>query len=132
MIDGLKDLFKKAEPIKRYVSVVILDELLDSTVVILKNRPERLKGQLNAVGGQVEPGEGIYDAAVREVREECSLTVDKSKLDLLGNLSDTAYTWDVACFVAIIPRATIISQVHTATDEPVMFKPISELLRDPS
>lgn len=41
--------------------------------LILKNKPEHLKGMLNLVGGKLEKGEDIIDGALRELKEETGL-----------------------------------------------------------
>jgi 8-oxo-dGTP pyrophosphatase MutT (NUDIX family) len=130
-LKSLTGFFHKAEQMQRYVSTVILSEDLKSIVVIRKNRPANLAGKLNAVGGHIEPGEGIYDAAVREIKEETSLVIDRRNLDMIGNLSDMAYTWDVACFATVLNRDELL-KARTETDEKVEVWNIATLLNEPT
>jgi 8-oxo-dGTP diphosphatase len=51
--------------------------------VLLLRHPEtgdRFAGLWNGIGGHVEPGEGIREAARRELREEAGLDVDELRL----------------------------------------------------
>jgi len=43
-------------------------------------------GKYNGFGGKLEAGETPAEAAVRELAEECGLTVDASQLELVGRL----------------------------------------------
>lgn len=45
----------------------------EEVLLVLKDRPEYLKGRLNLVGGHVEEGEHHKDAALREYQEEVGL-----------------------------------------------------------
>lgn len=116
---------------ERYVSTVILSEDLTHIVTIRKNRPVHLAGNLNAIGGSVEPGEALFDAAVREIKEETDLLIDKRNLSLLGNMSDAKYTWDVAMFIVTIPFADVL-KARTTTDEAVEIWLVSKLLGEPT
>ncbi len=51
-------------------------------VLLLEGAPDKRRwaGRLNGLGGHVEPGESVWQAARREVREECGL--DVTALDL--------------------------------------------------
>ncbi len=44
-------------------------------------------GLFAAFGGAVEPEESLIDAAVRELREETSLEIDKNNLTYLGSIN---------------------------------------------
>ncbi len=58
--------------------------------VLLLRHPQdsdRFAGQWNGIGGHVESGEGIHDAAVRELREEAGL--DSTDLVLRGVVHET-------------------------------------------
>ena len=47
-------------------------------------------GKMNGFGGKLEPGEGVRAGALRELREECGLTVEPpSAAALVGHLSFT-------------------------------------------
>lgn len=52
----------------RYVAGFLMNET--KVLLVRKNHPARLAGQLTGIGGKVEPGETAYDAMEREFREE--------------------------------------------------------------
>jgi 8-oxo-dGTP pyrophosphatase MutT (NUDIX family) len=66
--------FKVAEP-KQYVVVFARDieSVLGKVLLVLKDRPDYLKGRLNLIGGKIEPGEDPVEAACRELKEETGL-----------------------------------------------------------
>lgn len=46
----------------------------NNVLLVLKDRPDWLKGRLNLVGGKIEPGETPEQAALRELKEESGLS----------------------------------------------------------
>jgi 8-oxo-dGTP diphosphatase len=65
---------------KRYVVIAAFAE--NWLPMVLKNRPQYLKGLLNLPGGSIEYGEHPKDAAFREMHEETGLSV--TNLELRG------------------------------------------------
>lgn len=68
------------------------------TLVFVHNKQQILLGlkkrgfginKWNGFGGKVEPCEEIEDAAVRELKEECALIVNKTDLKQVGHLEFT-------------------------------------------
>ncbi len=57
---------------KQYVLVYAPSEK-NTLPMVLKDRPEELKGMLNMPGGKIEEGEDIIKAACRELEEETGL-----------------------------------------------------------
>jgi 8-oxo-dGTP pyrophosphatase MutT (NUDIX family) len=58
---------------KQYVLIYAPSEN-NTLPMVLKDRPEELKGMLNMPGGKIEEGEVVIEAARRELQEETGLT----------------------------------------------------------
>lgn len=41
-------------------------------------------GVFNIPGGEIDPGEDMYECVIREIKEECNLDIKKSELQYLG------------------------------------------------
>ena len=61
------------QPDERAVIVYIIDKKLQK-VLLIDKKTGLGKGKVNAPGGHIEPGESSLEAAIRECREEVSLT----------------------------------------------------------
>ena len=57
----------------KYVVGLYFNEDHSKVALIRKNRPEWQKGKLNGIGGKIEEGESIYEAMIREFREEAGV-----------------------------------------------------------
>ncbi|MDO8497436.1 MAG: NUDIX domain-containing protein [bacterium] len=58
-------------------------------------------GEMNGIGGRLEPGENYLDAAIRETKEEIGLNIDPKQIELCGILKiDGGYDedWVVGIF----------------------------------
>jgi len=67
------------------VGAVIIHE---NKLLLVKRRVEPAKGKWSIPGGVVELGEGIRDALIREVKEECGLDVEIERLlDVVDNIT---------------------------------------------
>jgi 8-oxo-dGTP diphosphatase len=66
-------------PDRPWVAVGVLVWRGDRVLLVRRARPPRA-GDWSIPGGAVEVGEGVFDAAVREVREETGLTVDPTAI----------------------------------------------------
>jgi 8-oxo-dGTP diphosphatase len=60
---------------KSYVAGFYFDKEGKSVALVHKNRPDWQIGQINAIGGKVEPGESPTNAVAREFLEETGLRV---------------------------------------------------------
>lgn len=73
-----------AEGHRRYVAVFLLQRRGPAFVrvfLVRKTHPEWQAGLMNAVGGEIEPGETPLEAAVREFREETGWGVSPAHMD---------------------------------------------------
>jgi len=63
----------------------------DEQIVLAKRTKEPSKGKWSLPGGRIELGETVYEAAKREVLEECSIEIDIERLFDIGEsiISDT-------------------------------------------
>lgn len=71
-------------------------------LLILKNRPDHLKGMYNGVGGKCEHREKYIDAIVREFKEETNLYISherwKNFCSMNVSVKDNKATYYVECF----------------------------------
>lgn len=90
---------------------------LKNVVLILKNRPEYLAGQLNGVGGKIEDGEFPKEAMVREFEEEAGVKTTQEQWTQFADivLPDGGV---ICCFRASDDAAYF--SAHTTTDEEIV------------
>jgi 8-oxo-dGTP diphosphatase len=112
------------------VVLAIRDDALCALVVERGGDP--FKGRWALPGGFVEPDEGLYDAAVRELGEETGLRGEVKRLEQLGSYGDpgrdprgrvVSVAW-----LAVVPegaQATAGSDAVAAS-----WRPVSSLLRE--
>jgi len=62
---------------KVYVVGFLFSEDLTEVLLVEKQRPKFQVGKLNGIGGGVDEGEDIYDAQVRELKEESDVQTRK-------------------------------------------------------
>ena len=72
------------QPIKSYTVCFLFNQTLDKVLLILKIATE-FRGQLNGIGGKIEPNETPFEGALREIEEESGVSVVRN-LMWLGTL----------------------------------------------
>jgi 8-oxo-dGTP diphosphatase len=98
-----------------------------SVVLIEKKRPAWQKGLLNGVGGKIEKAESMYDAMVREFREETGLLVYNWRLFCTLYSSDFS-SWRVFFFSSYVPGRNYRA-LQQMTDEQVSWYDSDEVNR---
>lgn len=112
---------------KRFVVSFLFDPTLSKVVLIRKNRPEWMAGNLNSVGGHIEEGEWSSIAAAREFEEETGLRREPESWHHFLTLCRPADDEDrqLIGFWGVSPE---ISKVKTTTDEQVGVYDVQSLL----
>jgi 8-oxo-dGTP diphosphatase len=115
------------------VDVVVLTIREDSLCALVVERgSEPFKGRWALPGGFVEPDEGLYDAATRELEEETRLRREVTRLEQLGSYGDpgrdprgrvVSVAW-----LAVVPERAEPTAGSDAAN--VAWRPVSSLLRD--
>lgn len=100
-------------------------------LLIRKRRPAWQAGKLNGIGGKVEPGEPLAEAAAREFREETGLDLAPSAFRHGITLTGTddggsGRDWQGHFFRAFGP----IDEARSITDEQVEVHPVTPLPPD--
>lgn len=68
------------------VTLLFLRDLEQDRILLAVKKRGFGAGKLNGVGGKVEPGETIPQAAVREAREEIGVTISETDAQQIGRL----------------------------------------------
>jgi len=99
----------------RYVAGFVFNPGRTHSLLIRKTKPSWQAGLWNAIGGKVENGESMWDAMVRECREECGLDIPRASWEFIANITNVDAS-DVRFFSAVTPQ---FEAYRTTTDEPV-------------
>ena len=105
---------------QNYVVGFLFNSLLDSVVLIEKQRPSWQKGRLNGVGGHVEPGESSLNAMKREFMEETGVEVNNWEHFTTLHCKD-------CCIDFYRAESNNIGDVKSVTDEKVFIYDVKEL-----
>lgn len=97
-------------------------------LVVAKLKPAWQVGKLNLVGGKIEPGEGPWFAAVRELKEETGLAPNSGDdVQLMGEI--TGKEWHIWCYSIKVPHTALSPQ--DGETEKVFWMNWKELRDDP-
>lgn len=82
----------------RSVLVYIIN---DNKVLLGKRKSNYAKNKWNGFGGKVEHNESLEEAAVREVYEECGVTINKNDLILMARIKymEPDEDWEVNAYI---------------------------------
>jgi len=93
-------------------------------LLILKNRPEFMKGLYNAIGGHIEDGETPLDALVREFKEETSIITFHSQWRKFSTVKFSNEREDITLNCFTLMRSIQESEIdYKATDEKLKLIP---------
>ena len=109
---------------KEYSVGIIFDHELKKVLLVLKNRPEHLKGTYNGPGGKFEDEDKDYfDCIVREVCEECALVTKKSDWKYCGVLNSS----DRAVYFLTLVYSGFNEDAKKSTDEDIFWLDLNQL-----
>ena len=80
--DILKDKERRDKPMPVIVGGVVEK---DGKYLLVQEAQEKCRGKWNLPAGHLDPNETIFDAAKREVKEECGLDVELTGICQIGN-----------------------------------------------
>lgn len=113
---------------KRYVVGFMMDK--GKVLLIRKKRPEWQRGFLNGVGGQVEIGETVWQAMVREFKEETGLETFESDWNRFVVLTEQRDPGGDESEVTFFYTAGPLWKCKTQTDEELEVRFVRELYLD--
>jgi 8-oxo-dGTP pyrophosphatase MutT (NUDIX family) len=89
------------EPIRRTTARVVPVSPEGACLLLLERDPSRANEPYwGTIGGAAGPGESLADAAVREMREETGIVVDRADLTPPFHQRVTEFSWDGVAYVA--------------------------------
>ena len=106
-----------------YVSLLMVSPDYEHVVVLEKNRPSFLAGRICPVGGHIEPGEHIQEAAQREFMEETGVETFAEDWNFFALCKGDGFV--MHCLFCVSPN---YAGAVTMTDEPVDIVTVSELV----
>lgn len=109
-----------------YVAGFAFDEKKERVLLIEKQKPEWQKGFLNGIGGKVETGESLWEAQMREFKEETGLLIPEANWNFFCSLNgsdERGNKWRVRFLWAI----GNIDHARRIEDEMPMIRPVNDL-----
>lgn len=110
----IKPKFEHTVPVKQGSVIILLYEQEGRTFFPLTKRPDYLGahgGQISLPGGKAEPGESVFDTALREAEEE--IGVVRNQIEIVGTLSE----------FFVIPSNFMVTPVVAYLRDSPQFKP---------
>lgn len=95
-----------------YAMGFVCSEDGERVLLLLKNKPDNLKGCWMGVGGKVDPGENFLDSMVRECSEETSMNIPAEKWKDLGAWSNPTANIGMFMTFADLSKANALSDTN--------------------
>lgn len=106
-----------------YVLGFAFDKNNPNLIALLeKQRPERFKGLLNAIGGKIEQNEIPIKAMIREFKEETGVETTPENWNIFGKIIGSNFI--INCFKT---HDLDLSELKTTTDEEIFITRVSSL-----
>jgi 8-oxo-dGTP diphosphatase len=93
-------------------------------LLIEKNRPAKLAGLLNGIGGHIEEGETSLEAIVRETLEETGLVIPEENWQYFCKLSNPVNETDIDFWYTTYPD---LNDAQELTDEHLVITDVEYL-----
>ena len=114
-------------PYKVAVLCYLYDQ--DDRLLLLLRNKEPNEGSYSPIGGKLEAavGESPHACAIREIREEATVTVSPSDIRLSGMISETAYEGDThwMIFLFEVTRPINPNEIHSMEIDEGMLEWVS-------
>jgi 8-oxo-dGTP diphosphatase len=109
-----------------YVAGFMFSEDMQKVALIRKLKPDWQKGLLNGIGGKVEPGESVFEAVIREFKEETSLATMGAEWEYFAHLIGKDFVgepFDVSFFTS----KGDLSRLRSVTEEKIEILGINSI-----
>lgn len=111
----------------QYVCGFLFSPDYEHVVLVRKNKPEFLKGNLNGVGGKVELGESIQKAMSREFMEETGVPIGSSIWNIFCSLESETGREKPYIVYFLYATSKLYNYAKTMEEEYVDIYEVSEL-----
>jgi len=108
-----------------YVCGFAFGEEYSRVALVLKNRPDFLKGKYNGIGGKIDDGENPEKAMVREFQEETGCITTLDDWNYFGELS---FSGGVVRFYNALLDSDSFNSIRTVEDEEIQIVSVDAAL----
>ena len=119
MFDGTTEVFEK---LKRPDTVVVYPVFPDGRIILTEQEQPGKEPFLGATGGRVDEGEGILEAAKRELLEESGYAADKF---ILWDAQQPIGKIDWAIYTFIAKGLKKVADIHLDAGEKITLTPVT-------
>lgn len=112
----------------KYCAGFLFDNEKEHVVLIRKNRPDFMKGKLNAIGGKIEKSDGTtFMSQIREFEEEAGVRIESWENFCCLSHNSINNQWRVEFYKAFVDYS-ILEQCYSKTDEQVDIYNILDIM----